>query len=71
MKTAIQHEAEVNSFVYKILDHEFMDESVDFFFDVFLKGRCWVEKGGVSKSLFVFKSQDEVVKQDVRSTWLI
>ena len=40
MKTAIQHEAEVNSFVYKILDHEFMDESVDFFFDVFLKGRC-------------------------------
>jgi len=38
MKTGIKHEAEVNGIVYKILDSEFMEESIDFFFDVFLKG---------------------------------
>ena len=38
MKHCIEHETEVVGFVYKILTEEFKEESVDLFFDAFIKG---------------------------------
>jgi hypothetical protein len=39
MQHSIEHEAQLGGIIYKILKEENVDESVDFFFDVFIRGK--------------------------------